>query len=208
MNEILYQGANGFTSMLIGFTGGNMFLTFIIAAALIFFTFFSYKIYKTAMFIIGAVAGGVPSYMYLAPILAQAFEMYEPWFPLVVALVGAIVGIALISALQKLAVFIAGGALGYLVGGFVSAPIAMASGSEFLMSGPGTIVIPIVCALIVGVLSGKMFKPLFIVCTALVGALGASSLLSFSFGLGSVGMIVGILIAIAGIIFQFKGTKK
>ena len=209
MDEAL-SSMNGLSGMLAELGGGSVPIVIAIAAGLIVFALFSYKIYNIALFLIGAAAGGVPSFMYLAPLLQDAFEIYEDWFPIVVALVGALLGVAIIKALQKLAIFIAGAALGYFLGGFINNAVAASGENEFLATMPGSIIIPIVAAVIVGILAGKMFRPVFIIGTALVSSLAAVSLIFGVYfgGLTVIGLIIGIVLGAGASIFQFKTTSK
>ena len=118
-----------------------------------------------------------------------------------------IVGIALILALQKLAIFIAGGFLGFLLGNYISVIIA-ATNPEF-GEGAGKWVVVIICAILVGILAGKMFRPVFIIATSLVGGLGGSISILGGFGVGvMISLIVGLVIALVGMVFQFKTTTK
>lgn len=201
---------SGFTDMLAELGGGSVPIVIAIAVGLLAFALFSYKIYNVALFLIGAAAGGVPSYMYLAPVLQDAFDIYEGWFPIVVAVVGALLGVGIIKALQKLAVFIAGAALGYFLGGFINTAVVSSAQNEFLLEMPGSLIIPIVTALILGILAGKMFRPIFIIGTAFVASIAAVSLIFGVYfgGLTAVGLIIGVALGIGASIFQFKTTSK
>ena len=179
----------------------------VIGLVLLVFAFFSYKIYRTALILIGALGGGILGFNFVSPIIMNAMSEPEEWIPLVVALVCGIVGIALILALQKLAIFIAGGFLGFLLGNYISVIIA-ATNPEF-GEGAGKWVVVIICAILVGILAGKMFRPVFIIATSLVGGLGGSISILGGFGVGvMISLIVGLVIALVGMVFQFKTTTK
>ena len=179
----------------------------VIGLVLLVFAFFSYKIYRTALILIGALGGGILGFNFVSPIIMNAMSEPEEWIPLVVALVCGIVGIALILALQKLAIFIAGGFLGFLLGNYISVIIA-ATNPEF-GEGAGKWVVVIICAILVGILAGKMFRPVFIIATSLVGGLGGSMSILGGFGVGvMISLIVGIIFALVGMVFQFKTTTK
>ena len=203
-------GLDSFSAMLRGFAGGNPGIMIAIAIGLIAFAFFSYKIYNAAIIIIGAAAGGVPSYIFLSPLMADAFDMHEAWFPIVVGLVGALLGIAIIKALQKLAVFIAGGALGYFLGSMINTVVIASGQNEFLMQMPGSLIIPIVTAAILGLLSGKMFKLVFVIGTALVSCISAANLFfsAISGGATPIALMIGVGIGAVASIFQLKGKSK
>ena len=179
----------------------------VIGLVLLVFAFFSYKIYRTALILIGALGGGILGFNFVSPIIMNAMSEPEEWIPLVVALVCGIVGIALILALRKLAIFIAGGFLGFLLGNYISVIIA-ATNPEF-GEGAGKWVVVIICAILVGILAGKMFRPVFIIATSLVGGLGGSMSILGGFGVEvMIALIVGLVIALVGMVFQFKTTTK
>ena len=191
-----------------GFGMGGGVASIVIGLALIVFAFFSYKIYRTALILIGAFGGGILGMNFVSPVVVSAMEDPAEWMPLVVALVCGILGIVLILALHKLAIFISGAFLGFLLGNYISVIIA-ASNPEFA-AGAGKWIVAIVCAILIGILAGKMFRPVFIIATGLVGGLGgALSVFGSIFGGNAViGMAIGMLIAVAAIAFQFKTTTK
>ena len=186
--------------------GGGGAVSIIIGLVLIVFAFFSYKIYRAALIITGALGGGYVGTI-VAPIIQLAMDEPAEWLNIVVPIVCGIIGIALILALQKLAVFLSGGFLGLLLGNYICA-IIEASNPEF-GAGAGKWIVIIICAVLVGILACKMFRPVFIIATGLVGGLGgAISVLGGLLGNFMIGAIVGLVIAIAGISFQFKTTTK
>ena len=179
----------------------------IIGLALIVFAFFSYKIYRTALILIGAIGGGVLGMNFITPIVMDVVEDPQEWIPIVVIIVCAIVGIALILALQKLAIFIAGGFLGFILGNYIATFISF-SNPEF-GEGAGKWIVAIVAAILVGILAGKMFRPVFIIATGLVGGVGGSLSVMGSFALAPMIIImVGLVISLGAITFQFKTTTK
>lgn len=190
-----------------GFGMGGGVTSIIIGLALIVFAFFSYKIYRTALILIGALGGGILGYQYLAPIFMNTMAEPAEWVPLVVALVCGIIGIVLILAIQKLAIFISGAFLGFLLGNYISVIIS-ASNPDFA-AGAGKWIVVIICAILVGILAGKMFRPVFIIATGLVGGLGgALSVFGAMLGNATICMLIGMVVALAAIIFQFKTTTK
>ena len=188
-----------------GMSGGPA--SIVIGLVLLVFAFFSYKIYRTALILIGAFGGGILGYNFVAPVIVTAMDDPAEWIPIVVALVCGILGIVLILALHKLAIFISGAFLGFLLGNYISVIIA-ASNPEFA-AGAGKWIVAIVCAILIGILAGKMFRPVFIIATGLVGGLGgALSTFGAFIGNAAICMIIGVVLALVAIGFQFKTTTK
>ena len=113
-----------------GFGMGGGVAGIAVGLALIVFALFSYKIYKIALFLIGGLGGGILGLNYIAPLINGALTEPAEWVPIVVAVVCGIVGVVLILALKKLAIFLSGAVLGFFIGNGVSAIIA-ASNPEF-----------------------------------------------------------------------------
>ena len=190
-----------------GFGMGGGVASIIIGLALIVFAFFSYKIYRAALIIIGALGGGILGMNFVSPAIMAAMEEPAEWIPIVCALVCGVLGIVLILALHKLAIFISGAFLGFLLGNYITVIIA-ASNPEFA-AGAGKWVVVAICAILIGILAGKMFRPVFIIATGLVGGLGGGLSVVGSFAPNPIiGIVVGLVVAVAAIGFQFKTTTK
>ena len=194
-----------------GFGMGGGVAGIAVGLALIVLAFFSFKIYKIATFLIGGLGGGILGWNFVSPIIVGAMAEPAEWIPLVVALACGIIGIILVLALQKLAIFVSGAFLGFLIGNYVSVIIA-ATNPEFA-NGAGKWLVAIACAVLVGFLSGLIFRPVFIISTGLVGGLGGALSISGSFGLDAtvamaIGLALGVIVAVLAIVFQFKTTGK
>ena len=194
-----------------GFGMGGGAAAIAIGLALIVFSFFAYKIYRVALFLIGGLGGGILGLNFLSPIIVSAMAEPAEWVPLVVALACGIIGIVLILALQKFAIFVSGAFLGFLIGNYVSVIIA-ATNPEF-GAGAGKWLVALACAALIGFLSGIIFKPVFIISTGLVGCIGGALSIAGAFGAGNqiatlVGLILGVVVAVFAMIVQFKTTGK
>ncbi len=210
--DVIMQEAN---SQISGFVqalgGGSIPASIIICAALIVFALFSYKIYRIGIFLVGAVSFGYLGYAYVAPIVAKATGNQEFWLYLVVAIVSALIGSAIVAALQRFAIFVAGAAIGFMVGGFLNTFVVAATQVEFLKSGIGSFIVPVVTAIVFGLLARVMFRTIFILGTTCVCMMAFAS---FIFALISttinpmIPMVVGVVLAIACAVFQFKTTSN
>ena len=211
MDQIM-QGA---TSQISGFVqalgGGSIPASIIICAALVVFALFSYKIYRVGIFLVGAVSFGYLGYAYVAPIVATATGKQEFWLYIVVAVVCALIGSAIVAALQKFAIFVAGAAIGFMVGGFLNTFVVAATEVEFLKTNIGSFIVPVVTAIVFGLLAGRVFRPMFILGTACISMMAFTS---FIFALISstitpmIPIIVGAVFGIACSVFQFKTTDN
>lgn len=211
MSQIFAEANSTISGFVQALGGGSIPATIIICAALVVFALFSYRIYKIGIFLVGAVAFGYLGYAYVAPIVAKATEKDEFWLYIVVAIVCALIGAAIVAALQKFAIFVAGAAIGFMVGGFLNTFVVAATGLEFLKEGIGTWIVPIIAAIILGFISGLMFRGVFIIGTACISAMAFSS---FIFALISkeinpiIPMVVGLVLGVIAARFQFKTTSN
>lgn len=210
--DVIMQEAN---SKISGFVqalgGGSIPASIIICAALIVFALFSYKIYRVGIFLVGAVSCGYLGFVYVAPIVGKATENQEFWLYIVVALVCALIGVAIVAALQRFAIFVAGAAIGFMVGGFLNTFVVAATQVEFLKTGIGSFIVPVISAIVFGLLAGVMFRTIFILGTACVSMMAFTS---FIFALISteinpiIPMVVGAVLGVACSVFQFKTTSN
>ena len=69
--------AEAVESGLAGFGMGGGASSIIIGLALIVFSLFSYKIYRTALVLIGALGGGILGYSYVTPVIMGAMDNPE-----------------------------------------------------------------------------------------------------------------------------------
>lgn len=181
--------------------------TIIIAVALTLFALFSFKLYKLSLHLIGAALLGYPGYVYLAPILAEKLSMTEPWFNIAVAVGCAIIGAIVMVWLQKFAIFIVGAGIGYFLGGFLNTVVISIIEEPFLAEFPGSLIVPIVAAVIFGIIAKKIFKPLFILGTATLSMMTVSRLLLALIPMEIspiIAIAVGVVLGILCSVFQFK----
>ena len=194
-----------------GFGMGGGVAAIAVGLALMVFAFFSFKIYKIALYLIGGLGGGILGLNFVSPIIVGAVAEPAEWLPIAVAIACGVLGIILILALQKLAIFVSGAFLGFLIGNYVSVIVAV-SNPEFAQ-GAGKWLVAIACAILVGFLSGVIFRPVFIISTSVVGGLGGAMSVSGAFGLDPaiavvVGIALGAIVSVLAMIFQFKTTGK
>ena len=194
-----------------GFGMGSGVAAVAVGLALIIFALFSYKIYKVTLFLIGGCGGGFLGWAYLLPIINESLAEPLEWVPYVVTVVCGIIGIVLILALQKLAIFISGAFLGFVIGSYAS--IIISTTNPEFGEGIGKWLVSIACAILVGFLAGLIFRPVFIISTSLVCCLGGGLCIAGSFGLEPfisviVGVAIGAVVSVLAIIFQFKTTGK
>lgn len=194
-----------------GFGMGGGVAAIAVGLALIVFALFSYKIYKVALFFIGGGGGGFLGWAYLLPIINESLAEPLEWVPYVVTIVCGIIGIVLILALQKLAIFVSGAFLGFMIGSYVS--IIIATTNPEFGEGLGKWLVSIAAAILVGFLAGFIFRPVFIISTSLVCCVGGGLCIAGSFGLEPlvsvvVGVSLGVVMSVLAMIFQFKTTGK
>lgn len=208
VEELGQEGAAGIGTFIESLGSGGPAVSIITAVVLTLFALFSYKIYKAAIIIVGAALLGGVGYMYISPWLAEVLGIYEAWLPIAVTVVCAVIGAGLMKLLQKIAVFIAGAALGYFLGTFLNTAFFAVSNPEFFSAAPGNIIVPIVCALICGVISGFAFKLVFILGTSVVSMIAAVTFVGNMFGLNAtVAMIIGAVLGLMCAAVQFKMNK-
>ena len=211
MEQIMQSANSNISGFVQALGGGSIPASIIICAALIVFALFSYKIYRVGIFLVGSVSFGYLGYAYVAPIVASATGKQDFWLYLVVAGVCAIIGVAIVIALQKFAIFVAGAAIGFMVGGFLNTFVVAATQVEFLKSDIGSFIVPVVTAILFGLIAGRMFRGMFILGTACISMMAFTS---FIFALISteitpiIPIVCGIAIGIACSVFQFKTTDN
>lgn len=190
-----------------------------ICLALLMLAFYSYRILRIELSASAAIGCGVLGYTFLAPFIFENIQGLPEWidFAAILGLACAILGFVLAYAIHKLAIFIVGAASGFIAGFYVALWAAMKwSEVAFLQS---QIFLWITCgvlALACGIIFVYLFKPLYIIVTAVGGSVAAAFLLGLSIfgenlfstyfliGTLSVGAIVGIVASVV----QFKKASE
>lgn len=203
------MGTFGISGALAAAGASGIPFTVIAAIALVLFALFSYKIYKAALYIVGGIGLGVPGYAYLSPMISEAVGIYEWWFNICIAVGCAILGVVIVHALQRLAIFFVGAAIGFLLGGTVSSMLAAITGMDFFMTFPGTVIVPIVSAIVLGIISKMMFKPLFIFGTSIISMVSAAEMITSLIAAEYifVGTVVGAVLGVLCALYQLQRRK-
>lgn len=189
-----------------GSTGIGVILITVVIGIVI--AFYSYKIFRVALAVMGALIFGGIGEMYVAPMIFKTASEGMFNYSALVALGCALLGAILMGAIYKLALFVCGGAIGYLSGGFVAA--LLAPHVEFFASETGVLVTSIACAVILGVLSIFLFKFLYIVGSGLLGMyISGSAIVTYAMqGDGEIVKYAPFVIAVVGgviaAVFQYK----
>ena len=158
--------------------------------------FYGYTLFKKFLPLFGAVAFGIIGASIVAPLIPVTLPIVN--LNAIVGIVLAVIGALLMIYAYKLAIFVIGAGIGFVVGYVVLAPMLS-------LSGVVALIVSGVLALIVAILSLRLFKPIFILVTSVVsliavGALGAFVVFAepsiiFVAVLAVVGLIVGIFAA-------------
>ncbi len=189
---------------------GGSIATVIIAVVLLAFAFFSYKLLNIGLFLVGAVGGATLGSNVLAPIVAKFFEEPPSYLTLVVAGVGALLGVILVLSLKNLAIFICGAFLGYSIGAAINAGVAAMLEAEFLLTLPGNLIVPLVSALLCGLICKFLFKYVYIIGTGAGASVAAVSMIFSAFipSAQYLALWIGLAIGVVAIIVQFKMNGK
>ncbi len=174
--------------------------------------FWGYRLFKVVLGIAGFIAGAVLFYHFGAQYTAKMIVL------VILAIFGGLIGASLSMAFYYVGLFLLGALAGWQLG-FL---IATAVNIEFV------IIIPIIAAVIVGILACFFQKPIIIVATALIGAWSVVTGGFYFFGTGiiptdlfrdpfmlveslrdtnPVVILAWIVLSIAGIIFQFSSRE-
>lgn len=186
-----------------------MLVSLIACVALAFFAFKFYRICITAATAYGFGALGY----WFGGILTEEFGIeiadlaLEPVVALVLALIGAIIGICL----PRIATFLVGAGVGYSAGTIAASYLgAEGAGVEFFDGTAGEIIVAVVCALIVAFLLFFFFKFIYILLTSVVSMAAAGALLGFivypEFVLYF--LIGGAVIGIIAMVYQYKASEE
>jgi len=171
--------------------------------------FWGYRLFKVVLGLAGFIAGAALFYHFGAQYTAKMIVL------VILAIFGGLIGASLSMAFYYVGLFLLGALAGWQLG-FL---IATAVNIEFV------IIIPIIAAVIAGILACFFQKPIIIVATALIGAWSVVTGGFYFFGTGiiptdlfrdpfmlveslrdtnPVVILAWIVLSIAGIIFQFS----
>ena len=187
-------------------------VTLVTVLACMLMAFYSYRIFRIEISVVGSVLLGYVGYALLAPLVLQNVQIENVNLAAAIGIVCAIAGWFIAHALYKLVVFAAGALLGYSLGAMLAETLASTfTDVQFLCSDTGKIVVAAVCALIAGILFISLFKVVYILLTSLGGMISAVFLAGMSvcdvatmpavyLGLLVLGTVLGIVAAV----HQFK----
>ena len=190
-------------------------LTLPIAVVCVIVAFWGYKIFKASLSIVGALVFGVLGATVVGPLVVGSMGDVLPGINISAAIgfVLAIVGAILIGVLYKVGIFVSGAAGGYLIGQMLLPLFAsLLPDVEFITSELGTIIIPAVMALIVGIFSVFIFKFLYILATSvggmtIVGFLVGTSVFNEPDGTVLIAsLVVGAIVGIFAMVRQYKNA--
>lgn len=172
---------------------------------------YGFRLYRVVVVAATAILGGYLGWALLSPLLPENIAWLAP---VGLALVGALGALAV----QKIMVFLAGAAVGFISLGPVVAETIW-TGAE----GPTSqeyMIAAAVCFLVMGILSLFLFKPIVTVATAMFGStLVTSAVVHFLEGLSENGVDVYqshprelawtfVGVAVVGVLFQAATRKK
>ncbi|MBR3680675.1 MAG: hypothetical protein IKL79_01570 [Clostridia bacterium] len=187
--------------------------------ALVLLAFYSYRILRVELSASAAIGGGALGYLVLAPLILSKIQGLPDGvdFAAVIGIACAILGWIIAWALHKLAIFLVGAGGGFYAGMYVFIFVALKWPEvEFLHSEAFFWIVCGVLALAAGIIFVYLFKPLYILVTAVGGTVAAAYLLGASvFGANvnnvqyltpvlTAGAILGIIAAVV----QFKKANE
>ncbi len=201
--------------------GTVLFASLVLFAVL---AFFSYKLFTFEIIIIGATFGFwigsvfIPDMLgdWLSTLAISSTIQLESVLGLVFALILAL----LVHLIKNFALFISGAAFGGCIGYSLASLLAMKFSENAVFSSKITFWgIVVVCAIVLGLITIKLFKPIFIILTSLAsGTLFAivTFTLIIATGAGSLATLItflicavlGLILGFWGIIYQFSSNKN
>jgi hypothetical protein len=198
----------------------NVIFMLAVACLLIMLAFEGYKIFKSLLYVIGAVGFGVAGYWYIAPKVPESISNMIPdtmESSVVVAIVCALVAVFICKFAYTAMLAILGGVSGYLLGSmyvFTVLTTAFSSLDSLINNNTFKTIVGGVFAAIFIPLFILIFKHLFIVGTSAVCSIGATVVLQkilvpgASEEIKTTFLLVGVVLAIITIIRQYKEESK
>lgn len=189
----------------------------IIVIAGIALAFWGTRLFKICITLVGTVFFGIIGADVVAPLLLGAMGDAALEMPFsiaaVIGFVFAGLGYLLSYKLYKFAIFLFGGAIGYVLGTTVAAMLAQNLEGEFFSSDMFPIIVSVVCAILVGIITLFVFKFLYILSTSFSGMCAASMAACFAI-VPSMEMaalvifgILGFVLSIVAMVYQYKHTE-
>lgn len=202
MNQALVQGATSVVGMLANL---QTVPAIIVALVCVAFAFFGYTIFRIALAVLGAGVGIIVSNFVCQLFSAQGVAR------IIITIVVTIIMIALVISIQKLALFVAGLGVGYIIGSSINAMVA-AQNPQFA-EGFMRFIIPIGVGILLGILHLILFKYLFIIETSIGGMVLALYILMVGVFhlnpmLSWIPLVVGLVAGVFAMVCQFRLVAK
>ena len=211
------EGAEGLEELLSTVSGFEFPIMLITVICLTFFAYYGYRLFRRALFVVGAVIFGAAGSIYISPIIVTTLGESAPTnvnISIITGIICAVLGAVLIRFLYKFALFICGTLFGYTAGClFLSPLLAQATKVEWFLTQTGMVVIGAALALILGIVCVTLFKPVFIISSAIPGmvysgiTLGSSIFVVADETVTTMCAIIGLLVGIHASYYQFKHSE-
>ncbi len=197
---------------------GNMgFIVPIIASVVfVFLAFYSYKIFKICLFLFGLVGGYFAGSMYVAPLVEACIPTTVDKLDMICGIVCGVIAGVLAIVIYKLAIFAGSAFLTFTVTSPILTIMLEPLSADIEKIGIGYEIVAMIAAGLIGVLVGiivlKLFKPVYIVSTAVGFSVSAVEilvigLLGMNIPLLALAAIGGNVLGVFACITQFKMNR-
>lgn len=180
MQELYYSGLNGAMAILFA----------VVAVVGLVQCFFGYKLMRVCFafcgFVIGALGAGIG-----AGLAADNMAVV-----IIAALVGGVLGALLLFHVYRLGVFFMNFTL-------VTVFVFLAGNARY-----ASLIAGVIAGIVIGVVAAIMVRVCTILSTGCAGGVVAGVAIGGIFHVSAIGLVLGVVLTIVGIVFQFKTTKK
>ncbi len=193
--EAIFETVTNFLSTL------SPVYTIIGALICVFLAFFSYKLFKLFVFLGGAAAGFFIGSTFIAGLLSSSLDF--EYLNIICGVACALIFGGLALPLYKLFIFLGGAGIGFLI---TSSVVSLLFANQEGGNETVVLIISAVGAIAFGIIFLKLFKPLYIVFTAIPYSLSAVlSLATWILGISPIALIISI---IGGLVLGVFAAKK
>ncbi len=180
------------------------------AVGLMLLAFFGFKLLRIELVLTGILLGYSLGYDTFGAMVGDSISGVN--IALILGIVCAVVGALLAAKVYRFMIFLIGGLTGFAVGSALFPSLVDGFGSLPVSEDTLVLIMSIVVAIILAFIIYKLFKPLYIVFTSLVGGFLSLGILSIAiFGendsLISIFAIAGLVVGVFAMIYQFKSNK-
>jgi len=179
---------------------------------------YSYKVFRIVLVLVGSLVFGAVGGIFLGPWLEEVLTFIPETinFSAILGFLLAILGGFIMHFFLKFALFVTGAAIGWFGMYVFGLPFLTLQfpDVEFFSSDAGKILLPILAAIILGVLFIFLFKFLFIVITAFGGMTFSAffAVIAVMPSFDTIALIVllaiGVVAGICATVFQYKSNSK